>query len=256
MDPNKRLGFSLPAIPAACLSRGQHECYEKKPNPAAPPSVSPDEACPASGRPAAWETNVCRSPESGGDMRDGEIFSHESNSDLGRQNPIEPKGFHFPRDGKNEERRVNVGDDAAHSEISQEERRDRQVICNDTPSDQGDKGNIVPKMSRRCSRVKKHTIPVLLLEHLFFRELPGRRGPGMGDSWEETQLAALSIMSPDLEDSLDLRHFDPRYVHASGCWWCTTRSWTAEIFFKDPCCAGKIEVWQSWTNYLSIAFGL
>lgn len=54
--------------------------------------------------------------------------------------------------------------------------------------------------------------PRLLLEHRFFRELPGWGGPGTGGSWEDWELEGSSIVVPALRDALDVQHFDPRCV--------------------------------------------
>lgn len=50
----------------------------------------------------------------------------------------------------------------------------------------------------------------LLLEHPFFRGLPGWGGPGTDGAWDESKLTACSLMSPELRHVLDLRHFDPK----------------------------------------------
>ncbi|CAM9641848.1 unnamed protein product [Ectocarpus fasciculatus] len=54
--------------------------------------------------------------------------------------------------------------------------------------------------------------PVLLLEHVFFRGLPGWGGPGTGGAWEDGKLEGSVVAVPDLCDALDVRHFDSRFT--------------------------------------------
>lgn len=54
--------------------------------------------------------------------------------------------------------------------------------------------------------------PLLLLEHGFFRGLPGWGGPGTGGAWEDAELEGSSVAVPALSDALDVRHFDSRCV--------------------------------------------
>lgn len=54
--------------------------------------------------------------------------------------------------------------------------------------------------------------PLLLLEHVFFRGLPGWGGPGTGGAWEDNQLEGTAVAVPALRDALDVRHFDSRCV--------------------------------------------
>eukprot|EP00752_Nemacystus_decipiens_P011872 g10529.t1 len=54
--------------------------------------------------------------------------------------------------------------------------------------------------------------PLLLLEHVFFRGLPGWGGPGTGGAWEEAQLEGTAVAVPALRDALDVRHFDSRFT--------------------------------------------
>lgn len=60
--------------------------------------------------------------------------------------------------------------------------------------------------------------PPLLLEHGFFRGLPGWGGPGTGGAWEDAQLEGATVAVPALRDAFDVRHFDSRCV--VWCWWC------------------------------------
>ncbi|CAN0432802.1 unnamed protein product, partial [Ectocarpus sp. 12 AP-2014] len=52
--------------------------------------------------------------------------------------------------------------------------------------------------------------PVLLLEHVFFKGLPGWGGPGTGGAWEDAKLEGSAVAVPALCDALDVRHFDSR----------------------------------------------
>lgn len=52
---------------------------------------------------------------------------------------------------------------------------------------------------------------LLLLEHPFFRGLPGWGGPGTDGAWEDEELRESAVVAPALRDALDVRHFDPRY---------------------------------------------
>ncbi|CAM9607027.1 unnamed protein product, partial [Ectocarpus sp. 8 AP-2014] len=54
--------------------------------------------------------------------------------------------------------------------------------------------------------------PVLLLEHVFFKGLPGWRGPGTGGAWEDAKLEGSAVAVPALCDALDVRHFDSRFT--------------------------------------------
>lgn len=53
---------------------------------------------------------------------------------------------------------------------------------------------------------------LLLLEHGFFRGLPGWGGPGSGGAWKDAQLEGTAVAVPALHDALDVRHFDSRCV--------------------------------------------
>ncbi|CAN0097671.1 unnamed protein product [Scytosiphon promiscuus] len=52
----------------------------------------------------------------------------------------------------------------------------------------------------------------LLLEHVFFRGLPGWGGPGTGGAWEDAELEGVAVAVPALFDPLDVRHFDSRFT--------------------------------------------
>lgn len=51
-----------------------------------------------------------------------------------------------------------------------------------------------------------------LLEHGFFRGMPGWGGPGTGGAWDETKLEGLAVVVPSLRDAFDVQHFDSRCV--------------------------------------------
>lgn len=51
---------------------------------------------------------------------------------------------------------------------------------------------------------------LLLLEHEFFRGLPGWGGPGTGGEWDDAELQGSAVAVPALCDALDVRHFDSR----------------------------------------------
>lgn len=51
-----------------------------------------------------------------------------------------------------------------------------------------------------------------LLEHGFFRGMPGWGGPGTGGAWDETKLEGLAVVVPSLRDVFDVQHFDSRWV--------------------------------------------
>ena len=50
----------------------------------------------------------------------------------------------------------------------------------------------------------------LLLEHGFFRGLPGWGGPGTNGAWEDNKMEGSSVMVPSLRDAFDVQHFDSR----------------------------------------------
>lgn len=58
---------------------------------------------------------------------------------------------------------------------------------------------------------------LLLLEHPFFRGLPGWGGPGTDGAWEDEELKESAVIAPALQGALDVRHFDPRYSVFFAC---------------------------------------
>lgn len=64
--------------------------------------------------------------------------------------------------------------------------------------------------ARGKSGVRETAARPLLLEHPFFWGLPGWGGPGQGGVCEESEIAACSFMSPELDHVLDLHNFDPK----------------------------------------------
>ncbi len=58
--------------------------------------------------------------------------------------------------------------------------------------------------------------PFLLLEHIFFRGLPGWGGPGTGGAWDEAQLEGSAVAVPTLRNPFDVRHFDSRCALCGG----------------------------------------
>lgn len=75
------------------------------------------------------------------------------------------------------------------------------------PDGKSSKGVTVP--STLQTSVRK---PSLLLQHRFFRGLPGWGGPGTGGAWEDTKLEGLAVVVPELRNALDVQYFDPRCV--------------------------------------------
>ncbi|CAM9273789.1 unnamed protein product, partial [Hapterophycus canaliculatus] len=73
--------------------------------------------------------------------------------------------------------------------------------------------SVRPGASAECgSAVRREPPGRYLLEHVFFRGLPGWGGPGTGGSWEDAELEGVAVAVPALFDPLDVRHFDSRFT--------------------------------------------
>lgn len=76
----------------------------------------------------------------------------------------------------------------------------------------GGSAHVLPVGAGSGSASSGQPPPLLLLEHGFFRGLPGWGGPGTGGAWDDAQLEGTAVAVPALRDALDVRHFDSRCV--------------------------------------------
>lgn len=141
----------------------------------------------ASAAPATISTykSMARLTSDPDDQR-GVLFTHQSNS---------ARGAHLKDGAKRctaNEESLSLGGPAGESDIIQ------------VPTITGDNGK------EREGKSGGDMAQPLLLEHAFFRGLPGWGGPGTDGAWDELKLAASSLMSPELRHVLDVRHFDPK----------------------------------------------
>lgn len=206
MDPNRRLSFSSsPPLDAASIPTGDRREPKEGVETHVSSGWSPTEplartAVTPSGRDDSGKSvrllsaGIIADADRGGGVDANNEPDEERSADRYTEGDADGVGV-VTRDGCHNKERSQSGDRLAARESV-------------TPSRAEVTGD-----GRRSSVGSTASPRVLsLLEHGFFRGMPGWGGPGTGGAWDETKLEGLAVVVPSLRDTFDVHHFDSRCV--------------------------------------------